>query len=650
MRHDETINREPGEGKAPHPPLPPPWAIPGSLAVLLLAAALFRAVYFYLYAQNSIFFDGLILDSRVYDSWAAAIARGEWIGREAFYFPPLYPYLLAILFKGVGHSLAPVYLLQGLLGLVNLLLIHRIGMATFNERVGLLAAGAAALYGPLAFFEMKVLGTTLGLTLSLLALVLLVGAERASLLGRTVLGRWFLAGVVIGLGAECVPGTILLAPIYAAYLGLSRSRAAIVLLAGTFLATVPVLSHNLYVASDPLPLSGQGGLTFYQGNNPSASGLYSVPPGFSGSPESQAVEEQSIAERETGRIMRRSEVSAHFLRKGLAFIASSPFAWLRLEGKKLLALFGDYEASTEYSLYFERQQIPWLRILCLPFAAIVATGVAGMILAGRPRPPASALLLYGAHAAAIPLIFYVSGRYRLPIVPPLLIYGAAFGDRLWAQVRATGALAPDAARTAALALGLALVSFFPLGRPVVPAEANVHYNIGNLLMERNRYEEAIASFDRSLGQWPGNDYAWINRGNSLDKLGRPDEALASYQRAEEANPNSWRAYKAQGIILHRSKRYEEEEAVYRRGLKTDGEEAYYLLGIALKNQNRIDDATRALEAAIRLNPTYARAHTRLGEIRAGLGDRDAAREEFRKAIALDPDDTAARTGLGRLGG
>ncbi len=646
MRHDETIKRGPGEGKAGDHPLPPPWAIPWSLAVLLLAAALFRAVYFYLYAQNSIFFDGLILDSRVYDSWAAAIAQGQWVGRQAFYFPPLYPYLLGLLFKAVGHSLAPVYLLQALLGLVSLVLIYRIGMATFNERVGLLAAGAAALYGPFAFFEMKVLGTTLGLTLNLLALMLLVAAERASQAGRTVAGRWLLAGLVIGLAAECVPGTILLAPLYAAYLGLTRYRAAIALLAGTFLATVPVLAHNLYVASDPLPLSGQGGLTFYQGNNPNASGLYSVPPGFSGSPESQAVEEQSKAERETGRAMRRSEVSAHFLRKGLAFIASSPFAWIRLEGQKLMALFGDYEASTEYSLYFERQQIPWLRILCLPFAAIAAAGVAGMILAGRPRPPASALLLYGAHAAAIPLIFYVSGRYRLPLVPPLLIYGAAFCDRLLAEIRATGALAPTVARSAALALGLALVSFFPLGRPVVPAEANVHYNIGNLLMERDRYEEAIASFDRSLAQWPGNDYAWINRGNSLDKLGRPDEALASYLRAEEANPGSWRAYKAQGIILHRDKRYEEEEAVYRRGLKTDGEEAYYLLGIALKNLNRIDEAIRALQEAVRLNPSYARAHTRLGEILAGRGESDAAREEFRKALAFDPDDTAARTGLG----
>src|SRR2546428_533132 len=120
---------------------------------------------------------------------ARSISGGAWISRQVFYFPPLYPYLLGLLFKAFGHSLAVVYLFQALLGLVNLLLVYRVGIATFNERVGLWAAGAAALYGPFAFFEMKVLGTTLGLTLNLLALALLLGAERAALAGRPGVGR-----------------------------------------------------------------------------------------------------------------------------------------------------------------------------------------------------------------------------------------------------------------------------------------------------------------------------------------------------------------------------------------------------------------------------------------------------------------------------
>jgi superkiller protein 3 len=194
------------------------------------------------------------------------------------------------------------------------------------------------------------------------------------------------------------------------------------------------------------------------------------------------------------------------------------------------------------------------------------------------------------------------------------------------------------------------VSFFPLGRPLVSAEANVYYNVGNLSLEKHKYEEAIAFYDRSLAQWPGNGYAWINRGNCLDKQNRPDEALASYQRAAEAEPDLWLAYKAQGIILHRDRRYEEEAEAYRRGIRTDGEEAYYLLGVALKNLQRTDEAIRAFREAIRINPSYARAHSRLGELLAIGGDDAAARDEFRKALSFDPADTAAAAGLKRVGG
>jgi len=646
---DRRVRLAPSPTRVTVQPVPPLWAIPVSLALVLLAAAAFRAVYFYLYAKNSIFFDGLILDSTVYDSWAQSMAAGDWIWRKEFYFPPLYPYLLALVFKTFGHTLAIVYLLQAGLGLLNLALIHRIGSAVFNARTGLIAACAAALYAPFAFFELKVLGATLGLTLNLAALALLVGAERAAATGGALRG-WLAAGLAIGVATMCLPGTVLLAPLYAGYLAMRRARAAAALLAGTVLGMAPVAAHNLYVAGDFLPLSGQGGITFYQGNNPGAAGMYNVAPGFTGSPESQAIEEQSIAERETGRIMKRSEVSAHFFRKGLAFIASSPGAWVALEARKLAALLGDYEASTEYSVYLERDQVHWLRLLLLPFAVIAGAGLAGMIEAGRPRGPATALCLYTACAGAIPLIFYVSSRYRLPLVPALMIYGASLVDRAWLAARREGFARPAEARPLALALGLALVSFFPLGARNVSAEANVHYNIGNLLMDQGRSQEAIASFDRSLAQWPGNAYAWINRGNCLDKLGHADEALASYQRAEEANRGLWRAYKAQGIILHREKRYEEAVEVFRRGLRTDGEEAYYLLGVDLKNLDRLDEAIQAFEQAVRINPSYARAHTRLGEIYAGHGDADLAREHFRRAVASDPGDTAARSGLARLGG
>ncbi len=642
-----------------------PWHVPLGLAVILVAAAIFRAVYFFLDSRSSIFFDGLFLDSSVYDGWAKSIAAGEWIGREAFYFPPLYPYLLGLFYRLFGHSYALVYLAQQLLGLVNLVLIFRIGEAVFNARAARYAAGLAALYAPFAFFETKILGTTLGLTLNLAALLFLVRAERnRDKPGSGSWRPWLVAGLAIGIAALCLPGSILLAVLVALHLARWRKGAAVALAAGALAALLPVLAHNLYVAGDPLLLSGQGGITFYQGNNPSARGVYNVVPGFSGAPERQAAEEKTIAERDSGRPLRRSEISAHFFRKGLAFILGSPHRWLLLEGRKLLALFGTYEASTEYSLYRERGAIPWLWVAFLPYAALAGLGLAAFVgapghsgvsslLARRSARRAAqneswALPLYTLYAAGVPLLFYISSRYRLPLVPALAIYAGALLDRVASDLQRFGEVRFEAARAIGVALVAGLVSFFPLGAKNVTAEANVNYNIGNLLADRGAHEEAVRSFDAALAEWPTHAFALINRGNSLDKLARPEEAIASYRRAEEAQPDFWKAYEAQGIVLHRLGRYEEEAEAYRRGLQAGGAQAHFLLAGALQAAHRNEGAEREISEAIRLNPLDPRFHNTLGTIREGRGDRHGAIEAYKQAGKLDPRYAKPRINLALL--
>jgi tetratricopeptide (TPR) repeat protein len=660
----------PGGGAVPPSPGETPasrwWEIPLPLALILLGAAIFRAVYFHFYTKTSIFFDGLILDSEMYDAWAKAIAAGDWVGKEVFYFPPLYPYALGLLFRAAGHSYALVYLAQQLLGLLSLVLLYRVAGAVFGPQAALWAAAGAALYGPFAFFETKVLSTSLGLALNLVALLALVRVERAAPApGPRGLLRWLAAGAAIGLAAICLPATILLALLYAAARFLRRDPAgAAALLAGAFVALSPILAHNLAVAGDPLFLSAQGGITFYQGNNPHSRGLYDVVPGFSGAPELQAQEEKTIAEREAGRPLKRSEISSHFFHKGLAFIASSPGAWIALEFRKLAALFGDYEASTEYSLYLEREQIPWLRLALLPFAAIAGLGLVGFALCGGPgalaalaarRPGAAprerasgALALYALYAALVPLLFYVSSRYRLPLAPALLVYAAAFVSRLRDFVRAGAPLGARETGGLLAALVIALVSFFPLGEKSVTAEANVYYNIGNLLADRGRQEEALRSFDRSLADWPTNTFALINRGNSLDRLGRSEEALASYHRAEEAKPDFFKAYTSQGTVLHKLGRHEEEVAAYRRSLPAGGAQAHYLLAGALQETRRLDEAWDEIQAALRSRPGDPRFLLTLGAILEGQRRTDDAVEAYRSAIKADPKSAKARFSLGLL--
>src|SRR5262249_9369245 len=151
----------------------------------------------------------------------------------------------------------------------------------YGERAALFAGIGAALYLPLSFFEMKVLGTTLGLALALAALLLLVGAEQADAAdagragprrrgphgpaergrgaARPAAGRWLAAGIAIGVTALCTPAAVLLAAIYGvALLARRRPRPALALAAGTFAALLPALAHNVATGNWIL-ISSQGG-------------------------------------------------------------------------------------------------------------------------------------------------------------------------------------------------------------------------------------------------------------------------------------------------------------------------------------------------------------------------------------------------------
>src|SRR5438067_1010173 len=128
---------------------PAPRGASWALLAILLAAALFRIAYLVQYRRVSVFYDTPFFDSFTYDAWARRIAAGAWIDAEPFYFAPGYAYVLALVYRLVGPSLPTVYVLQVILGLVNIGLIHRLTSLAFGRRAGVVAAGLAALYAPL---------------------------------------------------------------------------------------------------------------------------------------------------------------------------------------------------------------------------------------------------------------------------------------------------------------------------------------------------------------------------------------------------------------------------------------------------------------------------------------------------------------------
>jgi len=52
-----------------------------------------------------------------------------------------------------------------------------------------------------------------------------------------------------------------------------------------------------------------------------------------------------------------------------------------------------------------------------------------------------------------------------------------------------------------------------------------------------KYEDAIASYDKAIQFKPDYSYAWNNRGAALEQLKRYDDAIECYDKAIKFDPN-----------------------------------------------------------------------------------------------------------------
>ena len=116
-----------------------------------LGAFVVRLVYL---AQllNAPFFDLRLGDAEAYHEWALRIAGGDWIGTDAFYQAPLYPYFLAGVYALFGNGAGIVRLVQAAIGAGSCVLLSAAGMALFG-RWGATAGVLLAIYPTAIFFD-----------------------------------------------------------------------------------------------------------------------------------------------------------------------------------------------------------------------------------------------------------------------------------------------------------------------------------------------------------------------------------------------------------------------------------------------------------------------------------------------------------------
>ncbi|MCX7045880.1 MAG: glycosyltransferase family 39 protein [Candidatus Sumerlaeota bacterium] len=133
------------------------WAVVAAALAARAAHWAFVRAYDPLYAQT---FEGF--DTRHYIEWAQKIAAGDWLSRAAtdgqpFFYGPLYPYFLGIVFRFFGESFDAVHILQALIGILPPYFVWLTGKRLFGPQAALAAGLLAALCAPIIFYEQTLL-------------------------------------------------------------------------------------------------------------------------------------------------------------------------------------------------------------------------------------------------------------------------------------------------------------------------------------------------------------------------------------------------------------------------------------------------------------------------------------------------------------
>ena len=185
-----------------------------------------------------------------------------------------------------------------------------------------------------------------------------------------------------------------------------------------------------------------------------------------------------------------------------------------------------------------------------------------------------------------------------------------------------------------------------------PGHAVAHYNLGNVFKDRKMTDEAIASYRRAITANPGYAAAHFNLGNLLRARGMTDDAAASYNKAIAINPAHAGAYNNLGRMLKDLGRFDETIECFRRvtTIHPGNADAHYNAGVAFKSSGDVKEATESYRRAILVDSDHALAHYNLGNALREQGMYEDAAASYRRAIELDDNNLSAKHLLAALTG
>lgn len=595
------------------------------LAVIIIVGIGLRGLYLR-ELVNTPDFEFPLVDADYHDYWARGMASGVWapprfepdpkIQQYPYFRPPGYPFFLAAIYKLTGRGYVAPRVVQMVIGLLNALLAFALARRLLGHIVGLIVAALMSAYWVFIYFEGEFLEPVFAVLLALSVVYVL-----ATWVKDMSWPRMLAAGVLVGVLALVRPNALLWVPTIGLWIlwvmsrrGMKRRAivGAAALVIGTLIAVVPVTIRNSVVGDDFVPISSNGGVNLFIGNNERADGLVrGTMPGI-GTLDTSFDHLAIVAsvERKTGRRMKHSEVSDYLADEAFGWMRKHPGRVVGLMWKKTLLFWGPTEPADNKVVAGDRAHSAILSRIPLTFSMVLALALAGLLLFVhdcRPRAPAGGeaahharerweiivLILYLVlvwYASHLP--FAVTARYRVPIIPFLLLLGAFYIERMWRIVRDK-----DWTKTAIWASILAAALI-------------------------------LASIDSGSDDEPSMARWHYQRGIAFTRSGRPDRAIGEYRSALKMNPRYAAVHNDLAAMLAGTGRIAESIPHFRKALeeKPNDGTLQFNLGLALELVGATEEARTHYAEALRLRPGDSEARAGLSRIEQTLAEGKAGEQ------------------------
>ena len=258
-------------------------------------------------------------------------------------------------------------------------------------------------------------------------------------------------------------------------------------------------------------------------------------------------------------------------------------------------------------------------------------------------------------SSVLPIVTETMAEHRmyLPLAPVIVLFAvgvfAVAGNRAFvvlpalALVFAANTVLRNTDYQSPLAVWESTVARFP-------ENARAHNNLGELLLDLGRREEAGSHYREALRLQPAYLDALCNFAKFLLKSDRLAEAMESLQRAVRLKPDYAPTHNALGNVHYAGGNLPLAVAHFEQALKLwpDYADAHNNLGVILAQSGRPDEAIVHYVRALKAKPAYADACYNYANALVQLGRMDEARAQFARTLELKPSYAEAHNNLGGL--